>query len=74
MTIERNKSVREIGKHNKLDNKLGKVFYTRIALSAINVVLADDIPKVSGPIEANRYALARIMEINDMQHAIKKAR
>ncbi|GAN04392.1 POP1-domain-containing protein [Mucor ambiguus] len=53
---ERNKSVREIGKHNKLDNKL-----------------ADDIPKVSGPIEANRYALARIMEINDMQHAIKKA-
>jgi hypothetical protein len=37
-------------------------------------ILANDIPKVSGPIQADRYALARIMEINDMQHAIKKAR
>ncbi|CEP11349.1 hypothetical protein [Parasitella parasitica] len=35
--------------------------------------LAEDIPKVSGPIEADRFALARIMEINDMQQAIKKA-
>ncbi|KAI8970247.1 ribonucleases P/MRP protein subunit POP1-domain-containing protein [Mycotypha africana] len=35
--------------------------------------LAIDIPRVTGPIDADRYALARILEINDMQAAIKKA-
>jgi hypothetical protein len=47
---------------------------TYTCLSIYHVFIADDIPKVSGPIEADRYALARIMEINDMQSAIKKAR
>ncbi|OBZ85049.1 hypothetical protein A0J61_06907 [Choanephora cucurbitarum] len=35
--------------------------------------LAQDIPKVTGPIDADRFALARIKEINDMQSAIKKS-
>ncbi|GAA5804971.1 hypothetical protein HPULCUR_010481 [Helicostylum pulchrum] len=53
---ERNKLVRQIGTHNKTDNKL-----------------TDNIPKVSGPIQADRHALARIMEINAMQTNIRKS-
>ncbi|KAI9358705.1 NUC188 domain-containing protein [Pilaira anomala] len=35
--------------------------------------LTDNIPKISGPIHADRHALARIMEINAMQNNIKKS-
>ncbi|KAI9485893.1 MAG: ribonucleases P/MRP protein subunit POP1-domain-containing protein [Benjaminiella poitrasii] len=53
---ERNKTIRQIGTHNKTDNSL-----------------TENIPRVTGPIEADRYALARITEINEMQSAIKRA-
>lgn len=44
--------------------------------SAVNndTFLAVGLPKVTGPIDADRFAMARISEINDMQSAIKKAR
>ncbi|KAG1501966.1 hypothetical protein G6F54_002681 [Rhizopus delemar] len=36
-------------------------------------ILSQDIPNISGPIDASKFAMARISEINSMQSAIKKA-
>jgi hypothetical protein len=38
------------------------------------LLTASDLPKISGPIQAERHALARINEINAMQRNIKNAR
>lgn len=74
---EKNRQIREIRSHNKTDNILCE-FIKKTHISSVYfdncLNLAQDIPNISGPIDASKFAMARISEINSMQSAIKKAR
>ncbi|KAI8978898.1 ribonucleases P/MRP protein subunit POP1-domain-containing protein [Pilobolus umbonatus] len=75
---ERHKEIRKIGKDVKVDNILGVLHNKHIncclyLLCQIKIIASNNLPKISGPIQADKFAQARINEINSMQTAIKKA-
>jgi hypothetical protein len=75
--LERNKQVRRIGK-DKSNNTLGLLVFVflfyYLLLIATCLSAAQDAPRVSGPIDGQRFTNARLYEVNSMQNAIKSAR